>query len=712
MEIIVKRGEEEFGPFSPEQLKEQLQKGSIMSDDWAWHDGLSDWVPAQSLVENVPALVSVTEPVSEEPVKASSSTAPAKSGIDKKILIVAAVVLVLGGSLAAAFVLGVFGGDEAVVDVAVVPEAQSKPIDANQREGAGSGNAQGSGSGGSNNTLPSVTPPVTPPVGVGSSTSFNAVTQKLDAGGSFYFYLSTAQAQQWVQTVFTEGGNLVKQMGSESPPSEGDPAEALIGGMGAMIAQFAGTGIEVGQAAYTGLGLDSIDGVGASTRDLGGGLKRNVAAVHHDPAKMHGLIWKAFGTAPHELGALKLMPAETVYAMHGDLNLTAILQWVQAMVADHGTPEMLDELNTYLKSPPVLAVNGGYSGEMGVYVTFDPVKMIKVPTGNSPMGGVGGGSDTTTESAATEVGRLPQDLSDSQPIRIPTSGSARVEIPALPSGAGEMQMIEIPEPGIVITMKVKDNSIQKMLEGLISTQIPLQPVDLGGVTMNQLPQPMTLPDLPVAIQPAMFQVGDYLVIASTPALANKVITVHNEQSQGLKGTAEFQKMSKEMPLTGNHIIYVSGRVKALSENIFKQSLLPEMGDGLPKPVGEMITKFMTMGSSAGLSVIQVHNDGMVMHTHTEGMGYDTMALAGTAAIPVALAGATWLAGSFAEGLLGGSSDPFDGGFDREEMEGEGSLTFPSEGESNPAGEAEGGPVEGAVPTPSIPIAPKRLEKKQ
>ncbi|HBU59312.1 MAG TPA: hypothetical protein DEB48_05665, partial [Verrucomicrobiales bacterium] len=159
MEIIVKRGEEEFGPFSPEQLKEQLQKGSIMSDDWAWHDGLSDWVPAQSLVENVPALVSVTEPLSQEPVKASSSTAPAKSGIDKKMLIVAAVVLVLGGSLAAAFVLGVFGGDEAVVDVAVVPEAQSKPIDANQREGVGSGNAQGSGSGGSNNTLPSVTPP-------------------------------------------------------------------------------------------------------------------------------------------------------------------------------------------------------------------------------------------------------------------------------------------------------------------------------------------------------------------------------------------------------------------------------------------------------------------------------------------------------------------------------------------------------------------------
>ena len=144
MKIIVKRGEEEFGPFSPEQLKEQLQKGSIMSDDWAWHDGLSDWVPAQSLVENFPASVSVSGSVSEQPVEASSSPAPAKSGIDKKLLIAAAVVLLFGGGLAAAFLMGVLGRDEEVIDVAVVPEGQSKPIDVNQGEGVGSGDAQGS----------------------------------------------------------------------------------------------------------------------------------------------------------------------------------------------------------------------------------------------------------------------------------------------------------------------------------------------------------------------------------------------------------------------------------------------------------------------------------------------------------------------------------------------------------------------------------------
>ena len=710
MEIIVKRGEEQFGPFSPEQLKEHLKDGTVMPEDWAWHDGLADWVPAQSLVEPSPG-ASMPEPISELPAKAGVSPHLSKSGAGKKIAIAAAAVLILGGGLAAAFIFGVFGDE----DETLSEEGKQSELASNSG-GGGSGGSDGGGSGGAggpDNTPPPVDPPVTqpvdPPVAVNSSTSFNAVTQKLDAGGSFYFYLSTAQAQQWVQTAFTEGGNLVKEMGgSGASPSEGDPAEALVGGMGAMVAQFAGTGIEVGQAAYTGLGFDSIDGVGASTKDLGGGLKRNVAAVHHDPAKMNGLIWKAFGTAPHELGALKLMPSETVYAMHGDLNLTLILQWIQTMVTDHGSPEMLGDLNTYLKSPPLLAVNSGYGGEMGFYVTFDPVKTIQVPMGNTLLGGGSGGSDIAVEEAAPVPGGLPEPQSQPQPIRIPQPGagapSLGVEIPALPSGEGGMQMIEIPEPGIIITIKVKDVSIQQMMEGAMSALMPLQPVDLGGVTMSQLPEPMTLPGLPVAIQPAMFQVGDYLVIASTPDLANKVIAVHNGQSQGLKGTGEFQKMSKGMPLKGNQIMYVSGRIKALSEKMVKESLSTGMGVGLPKPVEEMLTKFTTMGSSAGLSVVQMQTDGMVMHTHTEGMGYDTMALAGTAAIPVALAGATWIAGSFAEDLLGGAS-----GSDLERPWNEpGGISGVLEG--NDEGEGGSDPIGEAVPEKVLP--PKSIPRKK
>ena len=121
MEIIVKRGEEQFGPFSVAQLKEQLASGMIREDDWAWHEGLSDWVPAQTLVENSPTLASMPEPVTSSSVASTSSSL--KAGIGKKVILAGAAILILGGGLATAYFLGVFGGEDAGVWVEGEPEA-------------------------------------------------------------------------------------------------------------------------------------------------------------------------------------------------------------------------------------------------------------------------------------------------------------------------------------------------------------------------------------------------------------------------------------------------------------------------------------------------------------------------------------------------------------------------------------------------------------
>ena len=648
MEVIVKRGDEQFGPFSLGQLKEHLASGMILEDDWAWHDDLSDWVPAQTLIEASPAANSIPKPIDEAATQSVTPHFKPKAAFGEKTVVLVAALFILVGGLTTAYFLGVFGG----VEKGPVPAAVGSGLVASE---TGRGDAEAGGVSGENSGIVEIPPvilPEAPPVLIDSATSFNEVTQKLDKGGSFYFYLSTAQAQQWVRTIFDEGGDLVKQMGGQD---SFDP-------IGAAFNQFAGTGIEASEAAYTGLGLDSIDGVGASTKDLGEGLKRNVSVVHHDATRGGGLLWKAFGEAPHELGALKLIPAETVMAAHGDLNLTVILQWVQAMVKDHGSPEKLGELNTFLKSPLFLAFNGGYGGEVGQYITFDLSKTIQVPMGNALLGRVIGGPDTGVKEALPVPEGLPGSLAVPQPIRIPQEELPALNggIPPLPSGSSDGGMVEMPEPGIIITMKVNDNSIQKMIEGLVSAQMPLQPVDLGRVTISQLSQPMVLPGLPIPLQPAMFQVGGYLVITSSPALANKVIAVHNGQSQGLKGTLEFQKMSKGLPLKGNQLFYMSDRLSALSAKMVKESLSTGMGGGLPKPMEDLLTKLMTMGSSANLSVVQMQSEGMVMQTHTEGMGYDTMALAGAMVAPVALGAIALGAGSFAEGVIGGRS-LFDAG---------------------------------------------------
>ena len=50
MEIYIKRGEEQFGPFTTEQVEESLRNGSLIESDIAWHAALPDWVPGTEVL--------------------------------------------------------------------------------------------------------------------------------------------------------------------------------------------------------------------------------------------------------------------------------------------------------------------------------------------------------------------------------------------------------------------------------------------------------------------------------------------------------------------------------------------------------------------------------------------------------------------------------------------------------------------------------------
>jgi len=632
MDIYIRRGEEQFGPLTPEQLQEGLNNGTLQADDLAWHSELPDWVSAGELLQMVAGGAPSPAPT---PAAASSMAdkgldVAAASGGRKKLLIAAAVVVVLVGGIAAAFFAGVFGGDEE-------PVIDNPPAVAGGGSGTGGdGNPSGTGNPGG-----TVNPPAPAPAG-GGSTSFAAVTQKLDSGGSLYFYLSTGQAQDWVQSVFTEGGSLLQQMG----PMISEPAQAEMA-------------LGIGQAVYSGLGLDSIDGMGASTKDFGDGLKRNVAVVHRDPANGEGLIWKAFGTAPHELGALKLMPSDTAYAMHGDLDVTTVRQWVQQMTTQHAPPDMAAELNGQLQNPLLQAVLNGYAGEMGVYLTLDAEKTVPVP-----LGGVAMGEEDFPAAVAQdhlkELGEVTENDLAEDTIPIPLPGispvpglpepgvvppPAGIPVPPLPGGTavplplpnGDLEggagMVNIPEPGLVLVLKVNDDSIEKMIEGAVGTQVPLQALTEGEVTIKQAPAPLPLP-FPVSVQPAMCQVGEYLIVATSPELAKKVIAVHSDQNSGLQGTPEFQKLARGMDLKGNQFSFMSDRMGQMYEQVMKQ-MLSSAGNDMPPPVEKMALKIMTMGVSASVTIGKMESDGMMIQSHTTGMGYDTMAMMGAAAVPLA-----------------------------------------------------------------------------
>src|SRR5580698_4930709 len=54
MEYLVRRGEEQFGPYTLAELQEYVQSGRVLPGDMAKSEGLPDWVPVSQILGNIP----------------------------------------------------------------------------------------------------------------------------------------------------------------------------------------------------------------------------------------------------------------------------------------------------------------------------------------------------------------------------------------------------------------------------------------------------------------------------------------------------------------------------------------------------------------------------------------------------------------------------------------------------------------------------------
>ena len=54
MEYLVRRGEEQFGPYTLAELQEYVQSGRVLPGDMAKSEGLADWVPVSQILGNIP----------------------------------------------------------------------------------------------------------------------------------------------------------------------------------------------------------------------------------------------------------------------------------------------------------------------------------------------------------------------------------------------------------------------------------------------------------------------------------------------------------------------------------------------------------------------------------------------------------------------------------------------------------------------------------
>jgi hypothetical protein len=100
MQIHISRNDEQFGPYSREEVASYLEDGSLVPNDFAWHEDLTDWkplsevvqVPAPAPVQDVPS----SDLVSDPPVLLSSP--PSQKGSASYHLAKIAIVILLIGA--------------------------------------------------------------------------------------------------------------------------------------------------------------------------------------------------------------------------------------------------------------------------------------------------------------------------------------------------------------------------------------------------------------------------------------------------------------------------------------------------------------------------------------------------------------------------------------------------------------------------------------
>jgi hypothetical protein len=288
-------------------------------------------------------------------------------------------------------------------------------------------------------------------------------------------------------------------------------------------------------------GVESISGVGVSGIAREKGFYQTKFAVGRDTRSAPGGIWTVFGRAPRPLHELDWLPADTVWAAFSDVDLGAIWNVVVKEVNEAGFPEAkagLEQLNGVVQ-----AATGKKLDEL-----------------LGSLGGQGGAFFT---------------LNDANKINIP-----------LPDG----QTLEVPEPGLVIVLKVKDNTIFDWIDRTLQENPQVIKSDAGDLRMRTMPIPLPLP---VALRPTVARQGDHLFIASSDELIKNMMAVKAGKQNGLKTTAEFKRLAQGMASEGNAFSFVSQRLSDTVQQIQKSVLsrMPGQGNEMPTVLMQKIYSF-------------------------------------------------------------------------------------------------------------------------
>ena len=339
-------------------------------------------------------------------------------------------------------------------------------------------------------------------------TSFRAVAGRLDAGGDMYAYLN---AERLVRAVEELGGKLVQGLAGQMSESD--------------AAGFAAVLRLIGH-----LGLGEISGVGFSSVSVAPELHRAKMVLHHDPAKNKGLIWQLGGASPRALTELDLLPADTGFALFGELRLDNVWTWLKAELVESKIPGAQKFVR---EAEPALAAQGikldellsSLTGSVGLFITLDPERRITLP---------GGPSETP---------------------------------------------LTIPEPGLALVVGVKNPYLFDLLKGKLPMARFAEKPGRRTLQFSTIAAPFPL-------EPGLTEVKDYLIVSTTPQLAEAVLQAR-AKGDGLRLNKEFTALARHAPAKGNGFTYFSPRLWKIYADVLGQA----SGDGPDAKLNEFIFSF-------------------------------------------------------------------------------------------------------------------------
>lgn len=384
-------------------------------------------------------------------------------------------------------------------------------------------------------------------------TSFNEVTANLDPGGSLYMYVSTEGLVKAVDEFAQNLRKLLETKLSESP-EENKEALAIYDFIHALIKKS---------------GLMEISGIGVSSIAMEENLNHSKVIVHHYKDKGKGLIWDLMQGGPHELTALKMLPADTVMAGYADCKLNVLWQWIKTQVEASALPGVKKAI---LSIDPMLQQQGIQLSQllesltgMGYLISLDNSTKCPIPMGKTAL--------------------------------------------------------EIPEPAIAIVCFVKDESFFNLLQ----TKLPMaNPLEEKGMKKLQFP----VPKMPFTLEPVIVQKDNMMILASNNKILDRMFAA-KDKGNGLIATEEFKKLSTRVPSKGNSFRFMSQRFLQTFADIQKK-VVQMTKEATGKEAKDMEIFDLFAPKMAVFGVLQNTDEGTV-YTLNHTMGFESMILLPAAA---------------------------------------------------------------------------------